>query len=111
MIPLFLAEICLLGFLDPFIYLYVAISKEMTVNELNKPWEYKYNLEERVSMKGEKKRLYEQKFHPLCENIWNTMKFFIGFKLPTAVKPNKKKSQTHDHSDPNHSHGHKQGGH
>ena len=86
MIPLFLAEICLLGLLDPFIHLFVAISKEMTVNELNKPWEYKYNLKERVVMGGNQKRVFEQKFYPLCENVWNTIKFFLGFKLPTAHK-------------------------
>lgn len=55
MIPLFGAEICVLGLLDNYVYLFTAISKEMTVNEINKPWEYKYNLEKRTIMKGERK--------------------------------------------------------
>jgi hypothetical protein len=47
-IPLYLSEICLILLSDTLLHLYVAVSKNITINELNQPWNFKYNF---VTMK------------------------------------------------------------
>lgn len=59
LLPLYLCELCLVVLIDTLVHFYVAISKNMTINELNQPWNYKYNfVAKNVPSKTEKKTAY-----------------------------------------------------
>ena len=83
LIPLWLVQTWILYLADDIIQLILAMSRRMTINEINKPWLYKYNFLVKNVNKTEKKLVYMHKFFNICLSTINIIAFLLGSKLAT----------------------------
>lgn len=75
-VPLIISEIYAILMFERSVHAIVAISRKITINELNNAWNYKYIYAVEKLNNHEKKNAYNHKHQSLCRNILNVILFF-----------------------------------
>ena len=89
-VPMLICELGWVMVLDSVLEMWVAVTRQMTVEEIRKPWDYKALLEVR---KVDEKYAYRQKSVSLWRCIVNMGKFLLGIRLVETKKEKNGKSE------------------